>query len=240
MMGRSLLLADVHGNLRALEAVLNDAASHGGFDRILMLGDLVGYGPEPDECVELLREHPLIAVAGNHDLGAAGRADLGRFNPDAAIACEWCSRRLSISSLRFLEDLPLRHVEAGLLLVHGSPRDPIWEYMVSPYIAAQNLAHCAEKHCLVGHTHQPAIYSMTGSSVEVVSSSVALDGRLAVNPGSVGQPRDGDPRAAYAMLDIARNVVTFHRVVYDVGATADAIVHQGLPRSLAQRLHTGY
>lgn len=240
-MGRSLLLADVHANLRALDAVLQDARLGGGFGGVWVLGDVVGYGPEPDECVARLREYPLVCVAGNHDLGVAGSIDLRRFNPDAAAACAWSRRRLSASSLRFLRELPLELHVPPFHLVHGSPGDPVWEYVSSPEDALRAGAFCVETHCLAGHTHWPRVLDMVAGSVTPSTSGcgVALVGRLFINPGAVGQPRDGDPRAAYAVLDDDAGVVSFHRVAYDVRGTADDMVRNGLPVALAWRLHTG-
>ncbi|HAM46072.1 MAG TPA: metallophosphoesterase [Propionibacteriaceae bacterium] len=243
-MGRSLLLADVHANLRALEAVLLDARRGDGFDSIWMLGDLVGYGPEPDECVARLREHPLVCVAGNHDLGVVGDIDLSRFNPDAATACLWSRRRLSASSIRFLRELPLEYHLPPFLLVHGSPRDPVWEYVVSPGDALLLASFCDETHCLTGHTHRSCAYRMVAgpalaSTSGLLGLEVVLDGRLIINPGAVGQPRDGDPRAAYAVLDSDAKTVTFRRVAYDVCGTAADMLRNGLPVALARRLHAG-
>ncbi len=244
-MARYLLLADVHANLQALEAVFGDAARRGGFDSVWVLGDIVGYGPQPDECIERLREESMACVAGNHDLGVTGRADLDYFNSDAATVCMWSRSRLTVSSTRFLQELPLRQSEAPVLLVHGSPRDPVWEYVTSARQAAGLLAFCEEPHCFVGHTHCQAVFSMQGApegfaGVPAACPVVTLDGRMIVNPGSVGQPRDGDPRAAYAMYDTRDATVRFHRVSYDVRATSDLMLRLGLPAALARRLHAGY
>lgn len=244
-MGRYLLLADVHANLRALDAVLADARNRGGFDVVWMLGDVVGYGPEPDECIERLREYPLVCVAGNHDLATVERVDLDLFNREAAIACVWGRTRLSERSLRFLQELPLEQRVQPFHLVHGSPRSPAWEYVVSPGDALRAGRFCLELHCLVGHTHCPVVYRMLpGEAPDGGSTSdgdtTMLQGRLLINPGAVGQPRDGDPRAAYAVLDTVGQVVTFHRVEYDVAGTSTAMLRLGLPAALARRLHGGY
>jgi len=244
-MGCCLLLADVHANLRALNAVLDDASDRGGFEVVWMLGDIVGYGPEPDECVERLREYPLVCVAGNHELGTVDRMDLNLFNREAAAACAWGRTRLSERSLQFLSDLPLEQRVQPFHLVHGSPRNPAWEYIVSAAGAFRAGRFCLETHCLVGHTHCPVAYSMvpgepvTGGPVSD-GSTVVLQGRLLINPGAVGQPRDGDPRAAYAVLDADRKTVTFHRVAYDVAGTSEMMLRRGLPPALARRLHDGY
>jgi predicted phosphodiesterase len=244
-MGRCLLLADVHSNLQALEAVLDDARRNGGFDSVWLLGDVVGYGPQPDECVERLRQESLVAVAGNHDLGAVGRADLARFNADAAEACAWSGTRLSESSRRYLLQLPLCHHVSPFLLVHGSPRDPVWEYVTSPSQAAALAPFCNETHCVVGHTHCQSAFAMrkpveSATDSAVMTSRLALSGRLIINPGAVGQPRDGDPRAAYAILGTDAGAVSFYRVPYDVHATTALMLRMGLPVALAGRLHAGY
>lgn len=244
-MSRYLLVADVHSNLPALEAVLDDAAEQGGFDCIWMLGDIVGYGPQPDECVERLRRESLICIAGNHDLGAVGRTDLSCFNTYAAQACAWSGTRLSDSSTRYLLQLPLRHRVSPFLLVHGSPRDPIREYITSPEQAVELAPYCDEVHCVVGHTHCPSMLTMSvtpeaAAAPFAATGQVVLRGRFIINPGSVGQPRDGDPRAAYAILDTEVGTVSFRRIAYDVSATADLMLKMGLPVPLARRLHAGY
>lgn len=245
MVGRVLLLADVHSNLRALHAVLEDADRWGGFDTLWLLGDVVGYGPEPNECIDVLRRHSLVAVAGNHDVGVLDSAELVRFNALAAAACRWSRSVLNQESLQFLEPLPHMHVKASFLLVHGSPRDPIWEYIVHADQAAEVLDSCCQSHVLVGHTHRPAICrakkdGAAHCQVPRDGDVVRLDGRLLINPGSVGQPRDGDPRASYAVLDQDLGAITFHRVCYDVGGAAAAILRVGLSEALARRLHAGY
>ncbi len=233
-MGRCLLLADVHANLSALEAVMTDARRRGGFDRVWVVGDIVGYGPQPNECVELLREEALICVAGNHDLGSVGRADVNRFNPDAAAACVWSGRRLSDSSRRFLCALPLTRRESPFMLTHGSPRDPIWEYVTSVEQAVELARFCEEPHCLVGHTHRQSVFGMEAASVSTccvpqVETQLLSRSRFVINPGSVGQPRDGDARAAYAMYDSTTAEVSFHRVAYDTSGTAELMLSLGLP-----------
>ena len=244
-MGRCLLLADVHANLCALEAVMDDARRHGGFDCVFVLGDIVGYGPQPDECIERLREEVLVSVAGNHDLGVVGRASLARFNPDAAAVCLWSRSRLSASSIGFLRALPVRHRESPFMFVHGSARDPVWEYVTSQSQALTLAPFCEELHCVVGHTHCQSVFGIDEASASCAGAcsmerELILRGRLLINPGSVGQPRDGDPRAAYAIYDTDADTVCFRRVVYDVHRTADLMLSLGLPVLLARRLHAGY
>ena len=224
---------------------MDDARRRGGFDCVFVLGDTVGYGPQPDECVERLREEVLVAVAGNHDLGVVGRVDLARFNPDAAAVCAWSRSRLSASSMRFLRALPLSHRESPFLFVHGSPRDPVWEYVTSQPQAVTLAPFCEELHCIVGHTHCQSAFSMDGASASgaglwSAGQELVLRGRFVINPGSVGQPRDGDPRAAYAIYDSDDAAVSFRRAPYDVHGTADLMLSVGLPVLLARRLHAGY
>ena len=243
--GKVLVLADVHSNLRALRAVLDDAASRGGFDGIWLLGDSVGYGPEPNECIDLLRQHPLTAVAGNHDFGVLESSVLTRFNAQAAEACRLNAQLLSESSRLFLRGLLQTQCMPPFFLVHGSPRDPLWEYVVDAARATLSSASCPQEYCLVGHTHCPAYFhgapDAAGSHQRPVEDdAVVLEARAVINPGSVGQPRDGDPRASYLLLDLSRRVATFHRVPYDVEGTIDAMRRVGLPEPLARRLHAGY
>lgn len=242
-MGRVLVLADIHANLRALEAVLRDGARR-SFDYLWVLGDVVGYGPEPEECVERVAECASTCVAGNHDMAAVGAVELERFNPDAAAACLWTRDRLSPSAVRYLSGLPLRAEESPFTLVHGSPRDPLWEYVVSPATALTLASHCRGTHCLVGHTHCQNVFGLAGSaeirSVRVDGGiRVSLTERLLLNPRAVGQPRDGDPRAAYAVYDDDDGTMTFHRVEYDVAGVCAAVLRTGLPDTLALRLHAG-
>ncbi len=244
-MERRLVLSDVHGNLAALQAVIRDAQRSGGFDVVWCLGDLVGYGPHPDECVECLRQYPLVGVVGNHDLGAVGEVALDRFNPDAAMACLWTQRMISTSTTMFLRGLPRLVRLPPFILAHGSPRDPVWEYVYSSAQTLDLATWCAQPHCIVGHTHRPAVFSLTAaSSRDVVEleddGGVQLRGRLLLNPGSVGQPRDGDPRASYAVLDESCQAIRFKRVEYDVEATVTEMLRRKLPQQLALRLRAGY
>ena len=241
-MATSLVLADVHSNLPALQAVLQDAGRHATFDTVLVLGDVVGYGAEPNECIERLRDYPCVIVAGNHDLGSVGRADLSQFSAEAAAACAWTAGRLSLASASFLSALALSAVQPPFMLVHGSPACPVWEYVVSASRARALRASCPQSHCLVGHTHVPAAYDMEAGASLAASAGARLslrDGRFLVNPGSVGQPRDGDARAAYAVFDTDEAVLQWFRVGYDVEAAAAAIIRAGLPVSLAARLRVG-
>jgi diadenosine tetraphosphatase ApaH/serine/threonine PP2A family protein phosphatase len=239
---RTLILSDIHSNLAALEAVLARASALGGWDRAWVLGDSVGYGPQPDECLDRIFGFESSAIiAGNHDLAAAGRTSTAPFNPLAAQAIEWTRRRLSRSHRQRLGDLPLTAAETGVTLVHGSPRDPVWEYMTSAIEAGMNLGHFSTQGCAFGHTHIQAWYTASGAAV---AGGPARDGdafiagarRFLLNPGSVGQPRDGDPRAGFALFDTAKAGVSFHRVEYDVAATQRLMAAAGLPEPLISRL----
>lgn len=244
---RYLVLTDVHANLEALEAVLADA---GEYDAVLCLGDLVGYGPNPNECVERVRALPnLTCLAGNHDWAALGRIDLGSFNAEARRAAEWTRDHLTDDVRTYLQELCPKLQMPDFALAHGSPRDPIWEYLVVEYQGPPNFAEFEGPFCLVGHTHVPRTFveSRNGSAlrVEVQMPDAGdeidlLDGeRRIVNPGGVGQPRNGDPRAAYGLWDDETGTFTFRRVPYPVATTQGKIRAAGLPGVLATRLRLG-
>ncbi len=242
---RTLIVSDVHANLEALTAVIDDCNARGGFDQVWSLGDIVGYGPDPAACLDLLGEHDGLSVAGNHDLAAVGRLSLEAFNDHAAAANRWTSSQLGSERAERLRSLPLRIERDGFTLVHGSPRDPVWEYVISVRIAVTSFLHFDTECCLVGHSHVPFICRPRRESgaafVEFpLDTPVALGGgRLIVNPGGVGQPRDGDPRASYAVYDEGAGALLHHRVEYDVRATQSKMEEHGLPRFLIDRLAEG-
>jgi len=239
---RYAIVADIHGNLDAFRAVLRDVAVRGGVDEIWCLGDVVGYGPEPSACLALLREYPHICVAGNHDWASVGRIDTADFNPDAAVACKWTGRQLNSHDMDYLEKLPAILTRGEFTIVHGSPRDPLYEYIFSAAIAAGNFQSFDTRYCLVGHTHVPGIFKQSGIGDIKVSVSAALSlgkGRLIVNPGSVGQPRDGDPRASYALYDETEGVIYNYRIPYDIAAVQRKMKGARLPEFLSQRLSEG-
>ena len=245
---RVAVVSDVHSNLAALEAVL---AALGSVDGIWHLGDIVGYGPEPQAVVDRLREAGAIGVRGNHDDAAGGGVSIEFFNPDGYRAMQWTRTRIDARTRLYLAGLPESFVPEGsdFTLVHGSPSDPIWEYLDSPAAAEGNLSAFQTRYCLVGHTHVPRVFREArersgpprAESFRVGRESrLKLDDRrLIVNPGSVGQPRDGDPRASYMLIDMDAALVTWHRVEYDLGATQEAILAAGLPPDLARRLSFG-
>ena len=242
---RYAIIADIHANLAAFTAVLDDIKSKGGVEEVWCLGDVVGYGPDPHRCLELLRQHNHICVAGNHDWAAVGKIDTAYFNPAAAAACHWTAQQLSPEDRQYLENLPLVIEKGDFTLAHGSPREPIWEYILSTSSARENLAYFQTQFCLVGHSHIPFVfeYGETGSCSlsEFVDNAVLTlaENRLIVNPGGVGQPRDGDPRASYAIYDSEAGSVTHYRVAYDIAATQSRMREHRLPESLVRRLSHG-
>ncbi|MBM3934784.1 MAG: metallophosphoesterase family protein [SAR202 cluster bacterium] len=241
---RALIVSDVHSNLEAFEGVIEDAQKRGGFDEIWSLGDLVGYGPDPGACVDLLRKHKNRSVAGNHDLAAVGRLSLEAFNTYAASAIHWAVAQLKEDHIKYLRDLPIRVETEDFTIVHGSPRDPVWEYVVSVAAATASFLHLGTKRCLVGHSHLPFLCKPQGQSAAFfdfpLDRPFALkNDRIIINPGSVGQPRDGDARASYALYNSKDKSVTHHRVKYDVAVTQKKMKERGLPGYLADRLPHG-
>jgi len=238
---RIAVLSDIHANLPALDSVLGHA---GRVDGIWHLGDVVGYGPDPDGVIGRLREVGAVGVRGNHDAAAAGGSEIDWFNPDARRAMEWTRTALSPDSVAWLKGLPERRTVEPCELVHGSFREPMWEYVTSPAIARDSLSLLHQPIGLHGHTHVPVAYVDNDGGVEHFGprdgGSIALEARRAlVNPGSVGQPRDGDPRASYMVLDPVAGEITWHRVAYDVEAVQSAMRAVGLPGFLVSRLSVG-
>lgn len=238
---RIAVLSDIHANLPALDAVLADA---GGVDAVWHLGDVVGYGPEPDAVVERLRSIGALGVRGNHDAAACGGPEIDWFNPDARRAMEWTRAAISPATASWLGALPERRTIGACELVHGSPREPIWEYITSTGVARTNLELLGAPIGLHGHTHLPVAWVEDRGRVEPVrpgrGSRLELAGRRAlVNPGSVGQPRDGDRDASYAILEPEAGIVTWRRVAYDVASVQGAMRAAGLPASLSARLSVG-
>ncbi len=240
---RYAILSDIHGNLEALETVLGDVAGR-GVDAMVCLGDFVGYGAAPNECIERLR--PLIeaAVAGNHDLAACGRIKLGYFNPDAAQAARWTTEALTPDHLEYLRALPFSVVWRGVRLVHSSPSEPEeWNYVFSPGDAALEMESSPEDVCLIGHSHYPGTFELFGGQVQYTRDAVvtARPGRrYLVNVPSVGQPRDGDRRAGYLLFDDGSPLRFEHvRLEYDIPAAMERIRAAGLPPFLADRLQWG-
>jgi len=241
---RYAILADIHANLAALTAVLEDIKGKDGVDELWCLGDIVGYGPEPGECIKLLRQYNPVCVAGNHDLGAVGKLELSYFNPAAAEACQWTAEKLNPVDARYLEDLPKTVQKGDFLLAHGSPMEPVMEYVMSTSVAEKNFSFFNSQFCLVGHTHMPMAFKQEEDSCTSIALSpgigLVMHGhRMIINPGAVGQPRDGDPRASYAIYDSEGHMLRLYRVEYDIRATQDKMMQAGLPISLVTRLEKG-
>ena len=238
------ILSDVHSNLEALEAVLADVARTGA-DEILCLGDFVGYGASPNECIERLRPLVTAAVAGNHDVAVCGRIRLGSFGSNAAMAANWTGTVLSPLNQAYLESLPISVRHAGALLVHSSPSEPrAWHYVQEVGDARAEFDAFQEPLCLVGHLHRPGAYRLDRASGEVAyhrEPEFALEpqGRFLVVVPSVGQPRDGDPRAGYLLWDDGRGWLRQVRVDYDLAAARQRILDAGLPPFLGDRLQWG-
>jgi len=238
---RVAVLSDIHSNLAALDAVLEDL---GIVDAVWVLGDIVGYGPEPDAVVARLREVDAVAVRGNHDAAALGQLDASAFNDDARTAVEWTAAALSAGTRDWLDALPERREVGDFTLVHGSPRDPLWEYLYSVPVARRNFGAFTTPHCLVGHTHVPLVFRDEDGSVETVEprhgSTLTLDERRTIlNPGGVGQPRDGDPRACAMLLETGGGGVEWRRIEYPVDRTQERMRAVGLPVRLVNRLSHG-
>lgn len=242
-----LVVSDIHANLAALDRVLEDAS--GAYDTVWCLGDTVGYGPEPDACIARIRSLAALTVVGNHDWAVLGRMDVEDFNPEARRAVNWTRDQISAENLAWLSDLPNQPIVRGdFTLTHGSPRDPVWEYVLYPAVAQANFEHFTSRFCLVGHTHVPALHLLQGNGAKVRSLTlspgealVLQDGwRGILNPGSVGQPRDSDPRASYALLDTEALTWEIRRVAYPIEVTQAHMRAAKLPERLINRLAYGW
>lgn len=242
---RLLIVSDLHSNIEALEAVLADADRRAGFDGIACAGDIVGYGPDPSPVIAALRQRNATCVAGNHDLAALGRMSTAEFNRVAAQAAEWTANNLTDDERGYLDVLPEIVRIGELTIVHGSLRSPAWEYLLSPEQADAQFELQETAASVVGHSHlqfwceqrhgsEAAMHRATDGTM------LRLEGRrVIVNPGSTGQPRDGDPRAGYMLYDDASGAFTWHRVAYDAEATRQKIIDAGLPEFLGNRLLEG-
>ncbi len=243
---RYAILGDIHANLVAFEAVLKDIEAKGGFNEIWCLGDIVGYGPEPHACIELLQQYKHICVAGNHDWAAVGKIDTSNFNPDAARACQWTAQQLTAEDANYLQNLAIKLTRGDFTLVHGSPRQPIWEYLLSVDDARDNFSYFDTNFCLVAHSHVPLIFGQDKGGkyfTAKIPNAIRLgyeNHRLIINPGGVGQPRDGDPRASYALYDSEAQIMYHYRVNYDITVTQKKMMEHKLPLPLVLRLNYGY
>jgi diadenosine tetraphosphatase ApaH/serine/threonine PP2A family protein phosphatase len=244
MPSRVAVISDVHGNWHALEAVLAAVEAEQP-DELWCLGDLVGYGPRPNPCCTTVRERASLCLAGNHDLGVLGRLDLAEFAPDAVASAEWTRGVLSAEARSFLESLSPTARRQDVQLFHASPRDPVWDYVLSADAAEAAFELTEDPLVLVGHSHVPLALAEAdgtlagGLAPEGTEAELGAGARLLLNPGSVGQPRDGDPRAAWLLLDFASACASFHRVAYPLERTQEEIRERGLPDALAERLGRG-
>lgn len=242
---RIALLSDVHSNLAALEAVLSHAAGR-RYAALWHMGDLVGYGPEPDAVIERMVTEGASCVLGNHDAAAAGIIGTEAFNEPAAQAARWTMDVISNASRAYLAALPRVEVEGDFTRLHGTADDPIWEYLDSYDAARRHFATVSTRYSVVGHTHLPLVVTeLDGGEVTALTpedgEQIELsEARTCLNPGSTGQPRDGDPRASYALLDTSVPRVTFYRVEYDIPRTQSRMRERGLPRMLIERLALGH
>jgi diadenosine tetraphosphatase ApaH/serine/threonine PP2A family protein phosphatase len=242
------VITDIHANLPALEAVLADVERR-GIEEVWCLGDVVGYGADPDACAQLVAERCAVTLAGNHDLAVLGALDISSFSEAAAEAVVWTRANVAAETLAFLGEAEPAGEREGIGLYHASPRDPVWEYVLSIEQAHACLELQEERIGLIGHSHISLFFARVpdnGRAGDVrggqTADGVELDlaeGRWLLNPGSVGQPRDGDPRAAWLELDAEAPGATFHRVHYDIERAAGAIAAAGLPIRLAERLQVG-
>jgi diadenosine tetraphosphatase ApaH/serine/threonine PP2A family protein phosphatase len=236
------ILSDVHANLEALEAVLA-ALDERRPSRILCLGDVVGYGASPNECAALIRERCELVLLGNHDAAATGGPEAARFNVHARAAAHWTAKVLTLPHRDWLRALPLTHSLSAYLCVHASPASPrAWEYIFDRYDAEPQFQYFTEPVCFIGHTHQPAAYELRDSGCVPVASPrlrLAAERRYIVNVGSVGQPRDRDPRASAILYHEGAGEIEFLRVAYDIESAQKKILDAELPHFLATRLATG-
>jgi diadenosine tetraphosphatase ApaH/serine/threonine PP2A family protein phosphatase len=238
------IVSDIHGNRHAFQAVLEDIAA-GPAVEVWCLGDVVGYGADPNDCCKLAREHCAVVLSGNHDLAVTGELSLEEFSRGAAIAARWTQEVLDRDHVDWLGSLSPQGGERDIGLFHASPRDPIWEYVLSTLLAELCLDAQDRRVCLIGHSHvalsftRPEGEPTTGEARRGGESVSVAGGEWLINPGSVGQPRDGDPRAAWLLLDTATQTATWQRTTYDVDGAASAIRAARLPDSLAERLEYG-
>jgi predicted phosphodiesterase len=238
------VISDIHANRHAFEATL-DAVAASDAAELWCLGDLVGYGAEPDACVELARKHVAVCLAGNHDLAVTGAIALDEFSRGASLAAQWTREVIAPENLAFLAGLSPQGQESEIGLYHASPRDPVWEYVLSTLLAELCFSQQRNRICLIGHSH--VALSFVRHEGELATGEPRRDGaqldlaggEWLLNPGSVGQPRDGDPRASWLMLDLDAMDASFHRADYDVAGAASAIRAARLPDSLAERLEYG-
>jgi predicted phosphodiesterase len=238
------VVSDIHSNRQAFEAVLEEVADSEAAE-LWCLGDIVGYGADPDACVELARRHVAVCLAGNHDIAVAGELALDEFTRGASLAAQWTREVIAPANLAFLAELLPQGEEGAIGLYHASPRDAVWEYVLSALLAELCLDAQPHRICLIGHSHVASSFvrhegeSATGEPRREGADLDLSRGEWLLNPGSVGQPRDGDPRAAWLLLDLDECRASYRRTSYDVAGAAAAIKAARLPNSLAERLEYG-
>jgi diadenosine tetraphosphatase ApaH/serine/threonine PP2A family protein phosphatase len=238
------IVSDIHGNRHAFEAVLADVANSDARE-LWCLGDIVGYGADPNDCCALARENVAVCLSGNHDLAVTGALPLDEFSHGAALAARWTQQVLADEHADWLRSLSPQGSEDGVALYHASPRDPVWEYVLSTLLAELCLDAAPERVCLVGHSHvalsfvRPDGEAATGDTRRAGDALDLSTGEWLANPGSVGQPRDGDPRAAWLLLDTDDWRAEWRRTKYDIAGAAASIRAARLPDSLAERLEYG-
>lgn len=229
------IFSDIHSNIDAMEAVLSELAKE-NIDKYICCGDIVGYGPNPNECIDRLKN--AIIVAGNHDRAAIGMMDISQFNDRAKAAIQWTASSITEENKSFLASLPEKIEGENLTIVHGSPRDPINEYLLDMFSMSDNLGFFESQICFVGHSHHPFVYSDKGGITKVQSGETAkITAKTIINVGSVGQPRDGDNRACYTILE--GDQIKFFRCEYDIESVQKKMMEQNLPESLIARLPRG-
>lgn len=241
---RVLVVSDIHSNLTALQTVI-DAA--GSFDALWCIGDTIGYGPSPNECIALMIAHRAVAILGNHDLACLGAIDLSDFNADARKANIWNGEQLTDEHRDYLADLkPTTPIDGQFVMAHGSPREPIWEYLLHEEQALASFPLFDTQACLIGHSHIPLVFRLDseGTCTRTLPAhrervDLKTSDRFFFNPGSVGQPRDHDPRAAYAIIDTTQGVMHFFRIEYEVARTQQQMRQAELPAALWRRLSIG-
>jgi len=241
---KALVISDIHGNLEALQAVLKNSADN--FDQIWCLGDIVGYGPQPNECIELLKQQKnLKCIIGNHDAAAIKLLDTAFFNRDAKRSMAWTRTILTEENKQFLSSLPEQLTEQEhFTLVHGSPRAPVFEYILDTYVASLNFEILETDYCFIGHSHIPAIftYNPEKTFTDLIipkANDYSLKPKMIINPGSVGQPRDRNPYASYILLDTEKQILDFRRISYNIETTQSAMIEHHLPEAHIARLKLG-
>ena len=232
------VFSDIHSNIEALDCVI-EKISLENVDGIICCGDTVGYGPNPNECVEKIKSIKNIKIiAGNHDRAAIGLFDVNWFNDNAKAAILWTSSQLTEENKNFLKGLPEKIIEENFTAVHGSPREPIKEYLIKPSDMQENLQFFETQICFVGHSHYPFVYTSEKSITKLQENEpIEISSKSIINPGAVGQPRDGDNRACFMILE--GNEITFHRVNYDIKAVQKKMKIEKLPEYLVERLNYG-